>query len=491
MKIVIANSIGIDKNGCYMIHSPSRWSEGVKNKYHWFAYYPWELAYLSSLLKKETKHRVKFLDGCLERLNFPAYYKRILQEKPDFLIMESATILIEENLALCLLIKKILHTKLIFVGQHASVFSAQLLDAGVDYVCIGEYEYSVLEIIQGKKQKDILGLYPNKRRKLLNINSLSWPEDNDVSRIAYGMPGEPSSEYLEVQMYASRGCMMSCNFCVASNVYYRQPNWRAREVKDIVNEIKYLKKKYPQMQGIFFDEECHTGEKKFILDLSKAIIASGLNNLHYEAMCDLRFLDADVLQAIKDAGYYKIRVGIETKSSKVMSGIGKFIDLNLIYQKLALAKKNGLKTYGTFTFGALGSDSREDKQTIKLIKELISAGLLDNLQLSICTPQPGTPFYETVKQSNFLRKNLSFRDYDGGNFALVDYPNYNHQAIEKMKRKALLVRDHYFLRAKLQNKNFWQWISSIYQRYGIKGLLIKAVIRFLSEVKYQAGKWFV
>ena len=65
MKVVIANSVGIDKEGNYIIHSPSRWSVGVKDKSCWFAYYPWELAYLSSLLKSRTDFNVKMIDGCM------------------------------------------------------------------------------------------------------------------------------------------------------------------------------------------------------------------------------------------------------------------------------------------------------------------------------------------------------------------------------------------------------------------------------------------
>ena len=98
MKIVIANSIGKDKRGNYIIHSPSRWSEAVRSKFHWFAYYPWELAYLSALLKGETKNQVKFVDGCLMRLDKKAYYKHIIAEGPDMLVIESATRMIEENL---------------------------------------------------------------------------------------------------------------------------------------------------------------------------------------------------------------------------------------------------------------------------------------------------------------------------------------------------------------------------------------------------------
>ncbi len=167
MKVVIANSIGVDSRGYYIIHSPSRWSEGVKNRENWFAYYPWELAYCSSLLKKYTTHHIKFVDGCLERLNYDQYLRKIKEENPDWLIIESASRMVDENLKLAIAVKKELGTRIIFVGQHATAFPERMLQNDVDFVCIGEYEYAVLELLQGKNKDDILGLYPNKRRLLL------------------------------------------------------------------------------------------------------------------------------------------------------------------------------------------------------------------------------------------------------------------------------------------------------------------------------------
>ncbi|MFH1061649.1 MAG: radical SAM protein [Candidatus Omnitrophota bacterium] len=488
MKIVIANSIGIDKNGYYIIHSPSRWSEGVKDKSHWFAYYPWELAYLSSLLKKETKHEVKFIDGCLLKMDRAHYSELIKSLKPDILILESATRMIDENLALALDIKKDCASRIIFVGQHATAFPQQLIEQGVDNVCIGEYEYSVLELIQNPDQAMILGVYPNQRRPLLDINALPWPEDEDVSRLDYAVPGEPSSEFREIQMYASRGCPGACNFCVARHVYYNRANWRGRNVDDLVKEIAYLKEKYPQMQGVFFDEEVHNGNREFILQLSKAIINAGLNTLHYEAMCDVRFLDEPVLLAMKKAGYYKIRIGIETASAKVMRAINKPMNLTHIQDTLLSAKKIGLRTYGTFTFGALGSDYAEDTKTIQFMEDLIKQDLLDGLQLSICTPQPGTPFYNTALENNLLREKAVFCDYDGGNFAMISYPSYNHGQIEKIKQQALLIRDHLYLKKKIKQRSFLKWVIETFKRYGFAGFIVKAYRRFLLEIKYFRAK---
>ena len=483
MNIVIANSVGIDKKGKHIIHSPSRWSEGV-DKAHCFAYYPWQLAYLSGLLKARTEHNVKFVDGCLLRMSKHPYYELIKDLNPDVLIMESASRVIKDNLELALAIKKNCGTRLIFAGAHATVFPEDLIRAGVDNVCIGEYEYSVLELIESGFKENVPGVFPNKRRALLDINSLPWPEDDDVRRIDYGMPGEPSSDYLEIQMYASRGCPGNCNFCVARHVYYDCPNWRCRNVDDIVNEIAYLKNKYPELEGVFFDEEAHNGSKEFILRLSKAIVASGLNGLRYEAMCDVRFLDEQVLKAMKEAGYYKIRFGIETASVPVMERIHKKISLTHIREMLGLAKSFGMKTYGTFTFGALGSTYQDDLKTIDLMKELIEKSLLDGLQLSICTPQPGTPFYLESMENGFLRDGISFSDYDGGSTAVVDYPGYSHKQIQNIKQKALIIRDHLYLKNKIEKGCFRDWVLNIFKRYGLKGLILKAYKRLILELRY-------
>jgi len=489
MKIVIANSIGKDKSGRYIIHSPSRWSESVKNKYNWFAYYPWELAYLSSLLKKHTAHDVILVDGCLMRMDSKDYKKHILKESPDVLIIESATRMINENLLLALSVKKKLGARIIFVGQHATAYPEELLKKGVDYVCIGEYEFTVLDLIQKKSPEKILGLFPNARRPLLDVNTLPWPEDDDISRFDYAIPGEPSSEFREIQMYASRGCPGFCNFCVARNVYYAQPNWRPRKVTDIIAEIKYLKKKYPRMEGVFFDEEVHNGSKQFIKELTSAIHAAGMDGLHYEAMCDVRFLDEGILKMMKNAGYYKIRIGIESASQAVLKRIGKDIDINAVKAKLEIMKDLGLRTYGTFTFGALGSNREEDLKTIKLIELLIEKKLLDNLQTSICTPQPGTPFHNQVKKSKLIRGDAEYDDFDGGNCALVNYPSYSSEEIVHIKNKAQDVRDHFFLKSKFKNKEFWSWASNIIRQHGIWGALIKGIRRLRTETSYQAGKW--
>lgn len=483
MKVVVANSTGVDSRGCYIIHSPSRWSEGVRSRDSWFTYYPWELAYCSSLLKRHTDHRIKFVDGCLERLNYKQYLDKIIKEEPDWLVIESASRVIGENLKLAKALKKQFGTKIVFVGQHASAFPEYMKRNGVDYVCMGEYEYTVLELLQGNDPDAISGLYPNKRRALLDINSLPWPEDEDVSRLSYGMPGEPSSEYLEIQMYASRGCPRSCDFCVARNLYYAQPNWRQRNIGDIISELSYLKNKYPRMEGIFFDEEEHNVSKDFILRLTGAIIDNRLDGLRYEAMCDIGTLDKEMMKAMYNAGYYKIRVGIETINPAVLSHSHKKTEINKVSKKLEEAKEIGLKTYGTFMIGMPGSSKDIDLKTSSYIEKMILEGLLDNVQISICTPQPGTPFYDFARERKYIISD-DYERYDGGMSSVVSYPGYSNKSIESVMNFAYRSREHASFLRNFRKGEMLGWLARIYKKHGIFAALIKLARRFRLETMH-------
>ena len=117
MKVAVCNSVGIDENGYAMIHSPSRWTNSTKDL-NIFTYYPWQLAYCSSLLKRDTDCEVKFFDGCLEKLDHKTFVDKVSEFGPDFLIMDSATRTIDADSKFAMEIKKRFGTKLIFCGPH-------------------------------------------------------------------------------------------------------------------------------------------------------------------------------------------------------------------------------------------------------------------------------------------------------------------------------------------------------------------------------------
>jgi len=353
--------------------------------------------------------------------------------------MESSTRTIEEDLRLAKAVKERFATRLIFTGQHPMAEPEDVLQVA-DYVCIGEYEYSVLELIQGKDPRAIAGVYPNDRRELLKVDSLPFPEDTDIKRIDYH---EPNCRYRQIQMYASRGCPRRCNFCVAATLYYDELNWRPRNVDDVVREIQYLHDKYPQMEGVFFDEEVHNIRKSFNVALAKSICKAGLDHLKYEALCEYVSLDEEAMSEMWKAGYYKIRFGIETGSDIVAEKmvLGKKHNLEKLRSILHFGKQLGFTFYATFSIGGYGSTAKEDQKTVDLIEELTGRGLLDEVQVSINTPQPGTDFHKVCVEKGYLKKGLTWKDFDGNGHVVADYPDYSANEIKKSFKNALQAFD--------------------------------------------------
>ena len=438
MKIVIANSVGIDINGYHMVHVPSRWSLGVKNFTN-CGYYPWELAYTSSLLKRDTSHNIKFLDGVLNAWNFDTYMQRVREEKPDWLVMESSTRTISEDLRLAKAVKSEFKTKIIMTGQHPMAHPEEVLKVA-DFVCVGEYEFAVLDLVLGKEPKNIPGVYPNSRGELLDINLLPFPEDDDVRRIDYH---EPNCRFKQIQMYGSRGCPRRCNFCAAATLYYDQLNWRPRNISNIIEEIKVLKEKYPEMEGVFFDEETHNIHKNFNIELAQEIKKAGLDTLKYEAMCEYISLDEEALTKMKSVGYYKIRFGIETGSNYVAKQmtLGKKHDLKRLRSILNFGKGIDMQFYATISVGALGSSPEEDQKTVDLVYELSSKGLIHEIQVSINTPQPGTDFYNSCIEQGLLRAQTTNEGFDGNGHVVVEYPNYRADQIQEKQQDVLAAFD--------------------------------------------------
>lgn len=434
MRILICNSVGKDSQGDNYILFPSRWSARV-GKHKSFNFYPYELGYLSSLLKRETKNTVRMVDGNLENLNVEEYFEKYKFFRPDWLVMESSSVIYDEDKRLALKFKDKFKTKLVMVGQHASAFAKETLADGFDFVVVGEYEKAVLDLVNGKKKSDIGGLYPNKRGELIDVDWLPWPEDEDIARIDYSSIG--GSDYREIEVFASRGCPMNCNFCVARQLYYGKSNFRRRKIEDVVAEIGYLSDKYKSMEGVFFDEEYHNADKKYVIDLCNKIVGSKLNRLKYDAMCGYWTIDKEMLAAMKEAGYYKLRIGIESVGESTGRGMQKNINKKRMIEVLKMAKKYGIKMYGTVTFGALGSTKKEDNQTLEFIDDMCRRGLLDDFQTSICTPQPGTPFFDQLDSKGWILTK-DWKEYDG-NTAVFEYPDYKKEEIEAFQPKAWLV----------------------------------------------------
>jgi radical SAM superfamily enzyme YgiQ (UPF0313 family) len=474
----IANSIGVSKQGYGIVHSPSRWSEAVFEPHRPFVYYPFYLGTLSALLKKETALKIKMVDGCLEKLNAREYLEKILALRPAFLFLESASLMYEENLALALALKKQSGSQILFGGPHVSLYPEKALQDGIDFVFRGEYENSVLSFFQQKKYQGDLKIFD--QEKAVDFKTMPWPEDDDVSRMQYGIPGEPSSDYKEIQMYATRGCRGACTFCVVRHVYYKTPRHIARDPLDVVHEMFSLKRKYPELEGFFFDEEDHFDNRNFLIHFCNELIRRH-NVLKIEGLGRMGGVHLDLLPLLKKAGYYKIRIGVESLHPDIQKAIRKRIPIASFEHFLLACKQNQLDVYTTFQVGLPGSTREKDLFTLSHLKKYLKQDLIKNLQVSIYTPFPGTPGF--IEAKPYLTSQ-NFFDFNGGEQSVVNWPDYHSRDIQRTYREFLTVRDHIQLFARLRSKQAGSWLWDKFRKHSLPSLASKITRRLAREFDY-------
>jgi len=433
MKILLITGMGKSKDGMYYNLFPSAWT--TKGRYHYTTYYPHMLAYTSSLLKERTNHDVRMFDGNMLGYTIAKYAAELEKMNPDLIIMESDCLTYPEDMEMLLQVKQACGAKVLMCGAYPTAEPEKVLSDVADYVAIGEFELAVCEFVESGFDASTLGMHPNGRRALIVPDELPYPENDDIKRRDYCRLY--ACEYNEIEIISTKGCPYDCNFCVSRNVYDGKASYRMRDPHKIVEEIEYLRREIPDLGGIFFNDRTHTVNKKFNMSLCRAIIDSGNHDFKYECLGNYSGLDDELLNLMKQAGYYKVRVGLETfpdtDSDVAFSNKSAKRSMDKMMEVLHHCKKIGMKVYLSLSVGTLGSSARSDARTLEWIKELYNDGLFQEYQFSINTPMPGTPLFEEAKNDGILVSD-DIGTYNGMGNCVLSYPGYSSEQIMKSFR---------------------------------------------------------
>ena len=205
--------------------------------------------YLSAVLKKEG-HDVEII--------IPSEDKDWIKKNSDAGIIGFSCMISNLNWSLKMSkkIKEIYkHIPIIFGGPHPTIFPEIIKRDEIDYLAIGEAEYSFLELVinleNNKDTKRIKGIwakiegkiYKNSIPKLTcNLDSLPFP-DRELYYNKYKILKDFPLKWFMV----SRGCPYRCNYCsnhMFLNLFNGEGKYlRRRSVRNVIDEIKQVKKR--------------------------------------------------------------------------------------------------------------------------------------------------------------------------------------------------------------------------------------------------------
>ncbi len=149
-----------------------------------------------------------------------------------------------------------------------------------------------------------------------NLDELPFPDRDIFDR---AVPG-----HLPVTTYVmtSRGCPYNCSYCF--NHAYRElyqgkgPMCRRRSVRNVIEELLLLKKRYP-LQIIVFQDDTFNLDRNWLQEFADVYPREINLPFHCHLRADL--LDEKTAQLLKQAGCISVKLGLEAGSDYVRNSI--------------------------------------------------------------------------------------------------------------------------------------------------------------------------
>ena len=456
------------------VRAGSRWAftmaVGKGSKIPPYVPFPFFLAYAAAVLEQAGVN-VQLVDAIADGMDTEPFLEAIADFDPALVLLETSTPSIYSDLALSREIKgRVPGVRLALSGPHVSALSVQTLEMApqVDFVLVGEYEYTLRDLVAcldtSGNLGDVLGLVwrgadgvvrVNPGRPLIeNLDEIPWPARHllpmhnyrdDFARLP--MPG--------LQMWASRGCPFRCIFCVWPKVMYGGQTYRVRDPVDVVDEMEQTVQQY-DLCSVSFDDDTFDIGKPRILKLCSEIKRRNLG-LPWTAMARADTADREMLEAMAEAGLYAIKYGVESGVQELVDAADKSLDLNRVKETVRITKDLGVKVHLTFTLGLPG----ETEETIQRTLDFASEVDPDSVQFSIATPYPGTTYYDMAQESGMLVAE-SWVDFDGADRAVL-----RTEALSPEKLEEALKRARRQWRWRQFRHNFWSR-KNYYLREGLR-----------------------
>lgn len=429
-------------------------------------YYPIYLALAAGVVRK-AGHVVDFLDSPADRYDLDRTLERVRSFKPDLIVASTVTASVCHDVRVMDELAGATGAMTMLVGTHATARPVETLRMSrhLDFVAIGEYDFTVCDVADhfgAGRTREALSLVPglayrfgeqyfrNQDRsfheKLDEIPwaSLIYRDFLKIENYSYGAQLHP-----EVTIVSGRGCPFQCTFCVFPQTITGH-RYRARSVKDVVDEMEFITKTWPQNKEIMFEDDTLTVDKERMRQLSEEILKRGFK-VTWSGNARADFDDVAFLKLMKKAGCRLFCVGFESADEKLLQNMSKGGALSKTeFRFVEACRKAGILIHGCFLFGGYGESRETMRATLELAKRLP----MDTAQFFPMMVYPGTKAYEEAK----ARGDLPTEDYEtwlkdsGYYMARVNRANVTSGEITEFCDQAL--REFYFRPGYMASKLF-------------------------------------
>lgn len=294
----------------------------------------------------------------------------------------------------------------IVCGSDAADQAEAYLQAGADYVLLGEGEETLVALLDGLNGRsphplaDILGLayrhegHPRRnprRPPMTTIDHLPFPAWDLVDVPRYRQIWQQRHGYYAMNMVTTRGCPYHCNWCA-------KPIWgqryAARSPENVVQELKWLKESYQPDYISFADDIMGLKPGWWQTFAELVTVANVRTPFKCLTRADLLLRQAQDIPNLHRAGCDIVWMGAESGSQEILNAMEKGTTVAQIYEATRQLHAAQIKVGFFLQFGYPGETWADVQKTLQMVRDCQP----DDIGVSVSYPLPGTKFYENVRQ---------------------------------------------------------------------------------------------
>ncbi len=451
--------------------------------------HPDYLAYMAAVVEN-AGHEILFVDAQAKNLPSEILVDDLKVFRPDLVINQTSTPSIYSDIDSTRLFKEATGALTVFVGSHSSAVSDEVLleaKGAVDACAIGEFDYTIRDLADGTSLKDCAGL------ALWNDGDILRTADRPYIENLDEMPF-PAWQHLDINDYrdgaklfpfltsiTGRGCRYRCSYCQIPQVMNGHV-YRTRSVKNVVDEMEYDLRLFPNLKEIMFEDDTLTMRiaRDRLIELCEEIIRRDLP-LSWSANARVDLNDLETLKLMKRSGCRMLCVGFEFGDQQVLNNVKKGTTIDQMYTFAENAAKAKLRIHGCFMFGGPGETYETAKKTIKMSQEL----KIDTAQFTGVVAYPGTTYYDWAKEEGNLIPTYwrQWVDEDYEQLGVVELPGLSREQINELVDEGL--RNFY-----LRPSQMWRMAFNIRDFADVKAKM-HGLRSFLGYFSTSARKPFV
>jgi anaerobic magnesium-protoporphyrin IX monomethyl ester cyclase len=372
-------------------------------------YYPLGLAYLHSYLESK-KIDVKTM--CLNNKPYEYCFKKVIEGLKDFSPNIVGFQILTSNRVSSYRLIEYIHKnhpeiKIIIGGIHSTIMYKQLIEKYPFLIAIlGEGEITFSELIKELNKnkpnlKKIDGLAYSKNNAVIRTKPRELIKNLDILPFPkHELFFKNNNKRYEGSLLTTRGCYFSCSFCSLNPESKRIVRFRSS--KNVVDEIEYMIKSFPQMREIFIHDDSFFIDNQRVIDICDKIVK---RNIKMNFVCSGRIkpLSKEMIKKLEQAGFKRVLLGIESGDNSILKNCHKGINQDDILNAFRLFSKSSINLKTFLIVGLPGENIETIKETSKFIKKIQKIKYFSSPNFSnLLVVYPGTEVYEIAKQKGMV-----------------------------------------------------------------------------------------